>query len=83
MGFCTLFYGEEYWKFLGNEYISFKKEKLARRAGTWSCWVDFSRYLMLLVNLVVLSFLPIFWWEDFPEVMSKFTNWTLIVTIVL
>ena len=40
------------------------------------------RFLTLFINLVVLSFIFIFWEvREYPSCFGKFTNWTLLMTL--
>ena len=82
MRFLEFCYGQHYEKRIA-EFVSFERERQMKVCGKVDHFAWRMRLLTLFINLGVLAFVFLFWPlnEAIANIFSKFTNWTLLMTL--
>ncbi len=82
MEFLEYCYGKNYKKRI-SALVNFESERKMKAAGKVDHLAWRMRFLLLFINIVVLSFIFLFWPfnEALANIFSKFTNWNLLVTL--
>ena len=82
MGFLEFCYGRHYEKRI-NELVNFERERQMKVCGKVDHFAWRMRMLTLFINVCVLAFVFMFWPlnEAIANIFSKFTNWTLLMTL--